>query len=322
MPYKFEDKLRERAERFIRAARRASIDGAIVEDSFRDYTVKVSISAGGREFGKVSLYYGPKADAFSMKTHELKDKSIAPNLEECWRGGRAAEGACAPGYQIYVDGSCINGVTGYGLVILKDGGAVEEFCGPVAETDVNGTRQVAGELLAVEEALKWCQRNGVKEVSIFYDYLGIEKWATGAWKANQPLTQRYAKFVRESGIRVRWRKVDSHTGDRWNDRADELAKKGALSAAAPAGEGERFDELTEKKDRFLEFLMVKGIDAAFDRIYNDQFARVVILEDEKTVGVFDLYHTKRKPFSPYLHDFKSDELKAEIGSLWKEFISP
>jgi viroplasmin and RNaseH domain-containing protein len=322
MGYKFEEKLRERAERFIRAAKRAKIDGSIVEDSFRDYTVKVSISAEGKEFGNVSLYYSPKANLFSMKAHELKDKSIAAKLEECWHEERAANDRAASGYQIYVDGSCLNGATGYGLVILKDGSAVEEFFGPVAGADVNGTRQVAGELLAVEEALKWCQRNDVKEVSIFYDYLGIEKWATGAWKAKQPLTQKYAKFVRESGIRVRWRKVDSHTGNRWNDRADELAKKGALSVAAPQSDDEKSDELTEKKDRFLEFLMVKGIEAAFDRIYNDQFARVMILKDEKAVGIFDLYNTKRKPFSPYLHNFKDDELKTEIENLWKEFISP
>ncbi|HKP84585.1 MAG TPA: RNase H family protein, partial [Blastocatellia bacterium] len=321
MGYKFQDELRGRAERFMRAAKRAGMDASIVEDSFRDYTVKVSISAGGEEFGNANLYYSPKANAFSMKTHELKDKSIAAGLEDCWHEESAADEAAADsGFQIYVDGSYINGSTGYGLVVLKGGRVVEELCGQVADAEVGGTHQVAGELRAVEEGLKWCEKNGVKEVSIFYDYLGIEKWATGAWKAKQPLTQRYAKLARESGVRVRWRKVNSHTGDRWNDRADKLAKKGALSVASVAGDTEGVSALLEKKDRFIEFLMVNGIDAAFDRVYNDQFARVMVLEDEKGVGIFDLYHTKRKPFSPYLHKFKDDELKSEIEGLWKEFI--
>ena len=324
---KFEGELRARAEEFIRVAKRAKIAGAIVEDSFRDYMVKISITTEGCEFGNATIYYSPKTNSFSLKTHELKNKSIAPQLEECWHEepaktiARAEPTAPAKGYEVYVDGSYINGATGYGLVILKDGQAVEELFGQVADTAAGGTHQVAGELLAVEEALRWCQKNDVKEVSIFYDYLGIEKWATGAWKANQSLTQSYAKFVRASGIRIRWHKVASHTGNRWNDHADKLAKKGALSAVAQADESERNVELLDKKDRFIEFLMVKGIDAAFDRIYNDQFARVMILEDEKSVGTFDLYHTKRKPFSPYLHNFKDDVLKGEIKKIWDEFIA-
>ncbi|HKS41541.1 MAG TPA: RNase H family protein [Blastocatellia bacterium] len=324
---KFEGKLRARAEEFICAANRAGIAGAIVEDSFRDYMVKISITTEGCEFGNATLYYSPKTNSFSLKTHELKNRSIASQLEECWHEESAETVASAEtiapttGYEIYVDGSYINGATGYGLVILKDGRAVEELFGQVADTAANGTRQVAGELVAVEEALKWCQKNDVKEVSIFYDYLGIEKWATGAWKANQSLTQSYGKFVRASGIRIRWHKVASHTGNRWNDRADKFAKKGALSVVAQADESKGNVELLDKKDRFLEFLMVKGIDAAFDRIYNDQFARVMILEDEKSVGTFDLYNTKRKPFSPYLHNFKDDVLKSEIKKYWEEFSS-
>jgi viroplasmin and RNaseH domain-containing protein len=321
MAWKFEAQLRARAEAFIRAARHAKIAGVIIEDSFRDYTVKVSISTGGEEFGNVNLYYSSKTNSFSLKTHEMKNRSIALQLEECWREERVVNLTSAKGYEIYVDGSYINGTTGYGLVILKDGKVVEELFGQVADTAAGGTHQVAGELIAVEEALKWCQKNDVKEVSIFYDYLGIEKWASGAWKANQPLTQNYGKFVRASGIRIRWHKVASHTGNRWNDHADKLAKRGALSAAAadPAGDAERNTELLDRKDRFLEFLMVKGIDAAFDRVFNDQFARMLILKDEKSVGIFDLYHTKRKPFSPYLHNFKDDALKGEIKEFWDEF---
>ncbi|MGA9772172.1 MAG: RNase H family protein [Blastocatellia bacterium] len=330
---KFEAKLRARAEAFIRAAKRANIAGAIVENSFSDYMVKVSITTEGREFGNATIYYSPKTNSFSLKTHELKDGSIAPQLEACWHEDRAepvasakdiapaTNSASAKGYEVYVDGSYINGATGYGLAILKDGIMVEELFGQVTSAAAGGTHQVAGELMAVEEALKWCQKNDVKEVSIFYDYLGIEKWATGAWKANQPLTQSYGKFVRASGIKIRWRKVASHTGNRWNDRADKLAKKGALSASAQADGTERNAELLDRKARFLEFLMVKGIDAAFDRVYNDQFARVMILKDEKSVGTFDLYNTKRKPFSPYLHNFKDDALKSEIKKYWDEFSS-
>jgi viroplasmin and RNaseH domain-containing protein len=326
MAYKFEDKLRRRAEQFIEQIKVAGIDGEIIEDSFRDYTVKVMISSGGDDLGKVSLYYSPKSNSFSLKTRDLKDKSIATRLEECWNierphMERSPGEPCGKGYEIYVDGSYFNGATGYGVVILKDGIVIEELYGPVVGYSVNDTRQVAGELFAVEEALRWCEKNSIKEVAIFYDYLGIEKWATGAWKAKQAMTQDYAKFVRASGIRIRWNKVNSHTGNRWNDRADQLAKKGAGLGTASVAEGDKVAELLDKKECFLEFLMVKGIDATFDRIYNEQFARIIILRDEKTAGIFDLYHTKKKPFSPYLHNFKDEDRKAEMESFWKEFMS-
>ena len=249
-------------------------------------------------------------------------------------------------YEIYVDGSHINGATGYGAVILKDGRMVDELCGPVDSVEVASTRQVAGELVAVKEALKWCVQHSISEVSIYFDYLGIEKWAAGEWKTNQPLTKDYARFVRECPIKIRWRKVNSHSGDRWNDRADALAKKGAgsthLSSAqksigpgsaniskpgsagvppATSNESDLINELLRKTDQWIEFLLINGIEARLDRVYNEQFARIVMLRNDEPVGVFDLYNTKKKRFSPYLHNFRSEQLKRQVEALWTIFLA-
>jgi ribonuclease HI len=245
-------------------------------------------------------------------------------------------------YEIYVDGSYIDGATGYGLVVLKRGTVVEEIFGSVAARDVDGTRQVAGELVAVKEALKWCHNNLVTEITIYFDYLGIEKWVTGEWKAKQPLTREYAEYVRNSGVKIRWRKVDSHTGNRWNDRADALAKQGTISPQIKIPKAERsktpltdsnqgaqktnivdndlMGELTEKVSEWLAFLGTRDIDAKFDKLYNEQFARVFIEKGGRTVGVFDLYNTKKKRFSPYIHDFKDQALKRKIEGYWAEFF--
>lgn len=229
-------------------------------------------------------------------------------------------------FEIYVDGSFINGATGYGAVVLKDGKVVDELSGAVDAREVSDTRQVAGELAAAKEALNWCLEHSVKEVSIYYDYLGVEKWATGQWKTNQLLTKEYARFVGERPIKIHWRKVDSHTGNRWNDRADALAKRGAGSiqpaGGEPAGgEEDLISELLKKTDAWIEYLMVRGIDAHFDRVYNEQFARVFIMQQEAAVGTFDLYNTRKKRFSPYVHNFRDGDLKLQIESLWREFRS-
>lgn len=236
MAYKFQDALTQRAEQFIASLRQAGIDGAIVPNSFRDYSVKVSIRKADQFFGNANLFYSPTKDRFSLKTHELKDASIVPDLERCWDRidfvGSTADakpvGGVPHGPQVYVDGSFIDGKIGYAFVVLQDGAVVHEHCGQVQDDWLLDMRQVGGEIKAVLEAIAWCQDHSIKEAEIFYDYAGLELWATGQWEARKPATQRYARFAAEWPVAIRWRKIESHTGDRWNERADELAKKSAL----------------------------------------------------------------------------------------------
>lgn len=317
----FKSKLQDRATEFIQRLERAGIDSAIVEDSFRKYSVKISIHPKGRDAGAAVLYYSPKSDSFSLKLHEITDRSIAPLLEEVWNAKPPEDEEPDARYEIYVDGSFINGATGYGAVVLKDGKVVDELCGQVDSSEVNGTRQVAGELIAVREALIWCRAHSVSEVDIYYDYLGIEKWATRQWKTNQPLTKDYAEFVRSCPIKIHWHKVDSHTGNRWNDRADALAKKGAGPPQAPTVETDLVSELLKVAGEWIESLMVNGIEAGFERTYNEQFARINIIEKDEVVGIFDLYNTKKKRLSPYLHNFRDESLKIRINNLWQRFRS-
>lgn len=137
---------------------------------------------------------------------------------------------------VYVDGSWQEGRVGYGAVIMHQGQVLAELYGPVPDDATEGTRQVAGELVAVGKALQWCEANGITEVNLHYDYLGIECWATGTWKAKLSLTQRYRDYVRRQPVRIFWHKVKSHTGNPGNERADTLAKlgtRGERSGGAP-----------------------------------------------------------------------------------------
>jgi ribonuclease HI len=130
----------------------------------------------------------------------------------------------AKGYQLYVDGSYINGRVGYGAVLLKDGEEVQRFSGRVHE-DLQ-SRQVGGELMATMSALTWCGQNSITPVEVLYDYEGIEKWARGLWKANLPLTQRgirCAAIPGSNGMRLRmnWRgraRINRDAEGRPNDR--------------------------------------------------------------------------------------------------------
>ena len=129
---------------------------------------------------------------------------------------------------LYVDGSYKNEIVGWGTVVVEEGLVKEELNGAISNETAEGTRQVAGELKAVMEGLIWAQKNSLKVVNIYYDYIGIEAWVTGKWKAKKNITIQYRDFIQkiQSDIKINWYKVKAHSGDKFNDIADLLAKKG------------------------------------------------------------------------------------------------
>ncbi len=88
-------------------------------------------------------------------------------------------------------------------------------------------RNVAGEILGSEKAVLWAIEHGYREVVIYYDYEGIEKWANDIWKANKAGTIRYKEFIagKRKEISISFQKVAAHTGVTYNEMADRLAKE-------------------------------------------------------------------------------------------------
>ena len=129
----------------------------------------------------------------------------------------------------YVDGSFNVGTQQYafGCVMLMPDGKVETFSGSGNEPESALLRNVTGEMLGAMHSVKWCIEHGYNELEICYDYAGIEKWATGEWKTNKELTQKYAAYMRERMriIKIHFTKVAAHTGVKWNEEADRLAKE-------------------------------------------------------------------------------------------------
>ena len=76
-------------------------------------------------------------------------------------------------------------------------------------------------------AVRFAIVNGFRSIEIRYDYEGIEKWVTGAWKSKTELTQKYAAAMRKwgAGIRLQFTKVTAHTNVYYNEMADQLAKE-------------------------------------------------------------------------------------------------
>ena len=132
----------------------------------------------------------------------------------------------------YVDGSfnAHKKVYGYGVVMVHENKVLEKFHGSGNDKDYIEMRNVAGEIAGSLAAVERAIAHGCMELTIYYDYAGIEKWATGEWKANKKGTKFYARKMKEfsSRIRIAFVKVQAHTGVKYNELADRLAKKGAL----------------------------------------------------------------------------------------------
>lgn len=133
------------------------------------------------------------------------------------------------GLVAYVDGS-FNAKTkiyGYGCVIMEKGQVVKKIYGKGSHPDYVGMRNVAGEIFGSEVAIEYAIAQGYKQVTIYYDYMGIEKWANGEWQANKPGTKAYVAKVKDyrAAIAITFKKVLAHSGNTYNDMADGLAKK-------------------------------------------------------------------------------------------------
>lgn len=88
-------------------------------------------------------------------------------------------------------------------------------------------RNVAGEIMGACEVLRHCLKQGIKAVEIHHDYEGVARWAKGEWKANKEGTKAYVNFCKsaEKQLKISFVKVKGHSGDRYNDAADRLAKE-------------------------------------------------------------------------------------------------
>lgn len=132
----------------------------------------------------------------------------------------------------YVDGSFEKNIGRYafGCVILTpDGDEIRKF-GSGSDPAGVAIRNVAGEMLGAMNAVKWAQENGYPAVEIRYDYEGVEKWVTGVWRAKTPLTSKYAAYMQNAGkaVHISFCKVAAHTGNHYNEEADQLAKSALL----------------------------------------------------------------------------------------------
>ncbi|RDY29464.1 RNase H [Romboutsia weinsteinii] len=131
--------------------------------------------------------------------------------------------------EAYVDGSYEHSIREYGsgVVILKNKVVEKTYSIKGKDEKLVGMRNVAGEIEASKIAMNYCLENKIENLILYFDYEGIEKWCMGIWKTNKEGTTAYKQFYDsiKNKLNVKFVKVKAHSGDKYNEEADKLAKK-------------------------------------------------------------------------------------------------
>ena len=175
---------------------------------------------------------------------------------------------------IYVDGSYDNNIKryGYGAIIFNKN-MKKVIQGNGEEKDLIELRNVAGELKAAINSIKYSIDNGIKKIYLHYDYIGIENWFTGEWKANTEFTKAYVSFANKVKDLIEY-----------NEEVDLIAKNSVKNNLIE----ERNDEKSNKYKNSI--INKKGITP----IFNIDMGNGVIVESDLLMDKFKKEWRKSK----------------------------
>jgi viroplasmin and RNaseH domain-containing protein len=198
-------------------------------------------------------------EGFNSNTHEKIENKIVNTWAECLKYVKGVKGAKYKSFEdineakkflsdagnildkkdntypedclhIYVDGS-YNASTeeySYGVVAVKNDVVLHIESGKGKSESARNIRQIAGELQGAVKGVQYALSKGDKRVVIFHDYVGICYHATGFWERHEESSKEYYKEMQvlmSRGMEVIFVKVDSHTGDLFNELVDEKCKE-------------------------------------------------------------------------------------------------
>lgn len=137
-------------------------------------------------------------------------------------------------YVAYTDGSYrqlegIGEVYAAAAILAPEGSSDWKTFAKVCNDKYVAHRNVAGEIFAAMMVCEHLLKAGdCESLTIYYDYEGVEKWATGAWRANKELPKLYQKYMAlnvNPAMKVNFVHVKGHSGNRGNEIVDSMCSE-------------------------------------------------------------------------------------------------
>ncbi|WP_453992370.1 ribonuclease H1 domain-containing protein [Bacillus nitroreducens] len=195
-------------------------------------------------------------------------------------GEKTTQTSVASEVTAYIDGSYDDSKKLYsyaGILFLKNSERIE-FAYVDDDQDLIQLRNVAGEIKAAMHVIALAIKKEAKSIDIYYDYLGIENWATKSWRAKIPFTQKYVEFIDrvKPKIVINFKKVKSHSGNKFNEEVDLLAKEAIANFTTADVESSTrdYDEI------------FKGLKASKRSVNLNVLVKNEVLNNEKIYTIF------------------------------------
>ncbi|GLC89782.1 ribonuclease H family protein [Lysinibacillus piscis] len=190
----------------------------------------------GREVGVFSTWAECEKQVKGFRGAQYKSFPSKEEAEQFVHGNTATKTEISStDLVVYVDGSYSNilKTAGFGCIFLQNNEVIHTVSKGTPIDPTENLWNVSAEIEGVLYAVHWAIQQQYSAINVFYDYQGLEKWATGEWKANKKTTQRYVKEMQalKEQITIHFFKVKAHSGDPLNEQVDQLAKAALLENA-------------------------------------------------------------------------------------------
>lgn len=146
----------------------------------------------------------------------------------------------------------------FGVLIIDSAMQEHEVCGSAKNSKYTSSNNIIGEILGVINALDWAVSNGCEKIKVYHDYEGLSKWISGEWEAKSEAAKMFVAIYNKkySGLlQVEFEKVKGHSNHRYNDKADELAKRALSDNARVPIKGDSWFSISYIKPDELQTIM-------------------------------------------------------------------
>lgn len=219
------------------------------------------------------------------------------------------------GFHVYVDGS-YNSATeeySYGIVAVENEVVLYIESGKGKNKGERNIRQIAGELKGAIRAVEYALDNNQKEVVIFHDYEGVSHHATGFWERREESSERYYNEMQQlmnKGIKVTFVKVDSHTGDLFNELVDEKCKEVLGISSDKVVEKWLKTNTLKVKNLEVKNSILKIASDNYNNIKVSDTNKIVTLDDKENIdfeAILESYRNDNKIFIENIKRLNEDE---------------